>query len=225
MFTASHIRETLQEARQYTFPEMNKMNAAVVDWKRLKEKRDAYIVRLNNIYLNGLMKAGVDVFQGWASFVDAHTVQISKDDGSTTTITADTILIATGGKPMIPPGEGVKEHCITSDGFFELEEMPKKAVVVGAGYIAVELAGVFNGLGSETHLVIRKHKALRDFDPEISDFLDKEMVHAGITIHRNTNGVAKVEIVNGKKKVTCHNGQDSGRRRCRSHGTGPHSQH
>lgn len=110
---------------------------------------------------------------------------------------------------MVPQGEGVKEHCITSDGFFQLDYIPQKSVVVGAGYIAVELAGVLQGLGSETHLVVRKGKALREFDPEISDFLDAQMQKQGITIHRNTSGVAKVESnpSNGKKKVTCVEGQ------------------
>jgi len=101
-------------------------------------------------------------------------------------------LIAVGGRPNMTPIPGI-EHCISSDGFFEMEELPTKAVVVGAGYIAVELAGVLNGLGVDTHLVIRKHKALRTFDEDISDFLDKEMTRQGITIHRNTAGLSKVE--------------------------------
>jgi glutathione reductase (NADPH) len=88
-----------------------------------------------------------------------------------------------------------------------LTEQPEKVVVVGAGYVAVELAGVLNALGSDTHLVVRKQKALRDFDPAVSDFLDSEMVRQGMTIHRNTAGVAKVELVNGKKKVTTVSGE------------------
>mmetsp|Transcript_37248 Transcript_37248/g.55727 ORF Transcript_37248/g.55727 Transcript_37248/m.55727 type:complete len:323 (-) Transcript_37248:407-1375(-) len=87
-----------------------------------------------------------------------------------------------------------------------MEELPKVVVVVGAGYIAVELAGVLNSLGSEVHLVVRKGKALRTFDPAISDGLDAEMIKAGIHIHRNTNGVKKVEIQNGKKTVTTESG-------------------
>jgi glutathione reductase (NADPH) len=79
--------------------------------------------------------------------------------------------------------------------------------VVGAGYIAVELAGVLNGLGSETHLVVRKHQALREFDPDVSDFLDSEMVRQGVHFHRNTGGVSKVELSeDGKKTVTCVSG-------------------
>lgn len=202
MFLAASMRETLlHECPQYGFGSPD----ATFDWKLVKQKRDAYIVRLNNIYENGLKNNGVDVIEGWGSFVDAHTVEVKLADGTTKTVTADNIAIATGGKPMVPPGEGVAENIITSDGFFELDELPKKVVVVGAGYIAVELAGVLNALGSETHLVVRKQKALREFDPDVSDMLDAEYIKAGVTIHRNTNGVAKIEVVDGKKKVTMQN--------------------
>lgn len=203
MWQAATMSETLKhDAKMY---EMSG-NTGQIDWKAMKDKRDRYIVRLNNIYLSGLQKAGVDVLEGWASFVDAHTLTVNLNNGSSQTLTADKILLVTGGKPMLPGGDGVSEHCITSDGFFELEEQPEKVVVVGAGYIAVELAGVLNALGSSTTLVVRKHKALREFDEDISDFLDKEMVKAGIEICRNTDGVAKIELVGGKKKVTCHSG-------------------
>lgn len=205
MFLASNMRETLKhECPQYGFGTPD----TTFDWAAVKAKRDAYIVRLNKIYESGLNKNdNVDIFEGWASFVDAHTIHINMNDGTTKTVTADKIVVASGGKPMVPPGEGVAEHSITSDGFFELESLPKKSVVVGAGYIAVELAGVLNGLGSETHLVVRKGKALREFDPDISDLLDAEYQKAGITIHRNTNGVAKIELVDGLKKVTMVNGE------------------
>ena len=207
MFIAASMRDTLvHDCPQYGFGKPN----ATFDWSFLKKKRDAYIVRLNEIYESGLNKNDtVDIFEGWGSFVDDHTIEIKLKDGSTKTVTSDKIAVATGGKPMIPPGEGIAEHCITSDGFFELEALPEKVVVVGAGYIAVELAGVLNALGSETHLVVRKAKALREFDPDISDMLDAEYQKAGITIHRNTNGVAKIELTHDgkKKKVTMHNGE------------------
>ena len=204
MFLASNMRETLlHECPQYGFGSPN----ADFDWATVKKKRDAYILKLNGIYENGLKNAGVAMFEGWGSFVDPHTIAIKMTDGSTKTVTADKIVVATGGKPMIPDGEGVAENIITSDGFFELDSLPGKAVVVGAGYIAVELAGVLNGLGTDTHLVVRKQKALREFDPDVSDFLDAEYLRSGIKIHRNTNGVAKIEVVNGKKKVTMHNGE------------------
>lgn len=171
--------------------------------------------------------------------MDAHTVEVTGSDGTKPRYTADKIVITTGGGPHFPPGEGIEEHCILSDGFFELESLPKVAVVVGAGYIAVgefgdhfllfvlphtvnfvstkmnitptktktELAGVLNSLGTEVHLIVRKGKALREFDPMISDGLDAEMMKAGIMIHRHTNGLAKVVAdVSGKKNITMHSG-------------------
>ena len=173
-----------------------------LDWPKLKAARDAYVKRLNGIYGNGFAKAGVEDIRGEATFVDKNTLEVKGDDGSIKTLTADRILVATGGRPHIPADEGVAENVISSDGFFDLEELPKVAVVVGAGYIAVELAGVLNSLGSEVHLVVRKQKALREFDPMISDALDAEMIKAGIHIHRNTGGVASIEVENGKKTVT-----------------------
>jgi glutathione reductase (NADPH) len=206
MFQASCLREQIHhDSVHYEFDASTPKPA--FDWTSMKEKRDKYIARLNNIYLSGLKKAGCVVMEGWASFVDAHTVTVKFNDGTVKTVTADKILIAVGGRPIVPPGEGVAEHCITSDGFFELTTQPEKAVVVGAGYIAVELAGVLNGLGSETHLVVRKHQALREFDPDVSDFLDSEMVRQGLHIHRNTGGVSKVELSKDcKKTVTCVSG-------------------
>lgn len=209
MYQAASIGDMIKhnDLKMYGFGVTANPNKAFFDWAKVKEKRDAYIVRLNTIYENGLKNNGVDIVHGDACFQDAHTIEVTLGDGSgTKTITGDKILIATGGKPMLPTDTpGVPDLCITSDGFFELESLPPKVVVVGAGYIAVELAGVLNSLGSETHLVVRKHKALREFDEEISDFLDKGMVQHGINIHRNTNGVAKIEMNGDKKKVTMKN--------------------
>lgn len=137
MFQAAGVYESIQHVAEHYEIHGGDAASFQLDWKALKEKRDKYITRLNNIYLNGLKSAGVAVLDGWASFVDAHTIQVSNNN-STTTVTAEHILIAVGGKPVVPPGEGVAEYSITSDGFFELEEQPKKVVVVGAGYIAVE---------------------------------------------------------------------------------------
>ena len=201
MFMAATMMDTMKhDAAQYCFRGMEQ-KSTVFDWRAMKERRDKYIVKLNTIYGGGLERAGVAFFAGNASFVNATTISIEMVDGSTKTISAPHVLIATGGRPNMPPGEGVEEFCINSDGFFELEELPPVVVMVGAGYIAVELAGVLNALGSEVHLVLRKGKALREFDPDISDQLDAEMTKQGIILHRNTNGVAKVTLDSKGKKI------------------------
>jgi glutathione reductase (NADPH) len=209
MWQAASLREALkEEAPHYTFS-ASSTNDYQVDWPRLKDQRDKYIVRLNNIYQNGLVKAGISVLEGWGSFVDEHTVKITKADGTTSTITSQYIAIATGGKPLVPDSPGMPEHVISSDGFFELDYQPKKAVVVGAGYIAVELAGVLAALGTQVDLVVRKESSLRSFDPEIVAFLEKVMTAEGhnLTMHRNTRGVAYVTLAaDGTKTVTLVNG-------------------
>lgn len=193
MFQASQVLDTINEVSAHY--EMKETTLATFDWKSLKEKRDAYIVRLNNIYKNGLTNAGVTIIEGYGSFQDAHTIQVKRSDGSMETITAEYILVAVGGKPMETPETPGMEHTIDSDGFFALTKQPKSVIVVGAGYIAVELAGVLHGLGSETHLVLRKETAIRSFDPDIVHFLDDKMRAAGIQVHNNTGGVAKVELL------------------------------
>ena len=205
MFNAAQMAHMLaHDAAQYCFgqPEVK------FDYPAFKKKRDAYIKRLNGIYERGLDRAGVEKITGTATFVDNHTLAVT-NDGATKTITADKIVIATGGRPDLPMTVPGIEYCISSDGFFELEELPQKVVVVGAGYIAVELAGVFNSLGTETHLVVRKQKALRTFDDDISDHLDKEMEKSGIKIHRNTGGLSKVEIdASGNKTAFLASGEE-----------------
>lgn len=122
-----------------------------------------------------LVNDKVDYHEGYAHFLDPHTVQIDTLDGQSYKVKAKKFCIAVGGRPTIPPIEGAQEFGIDSDGFFDIEKQPKKVVVVGAGYISVELAGVFNTLGTETHLVIRHDKVLRTFDPLIQDTLTPYM--------------------------------------------------
>jgi glutathione reductase (NADPH) len=211
MFNAASIADTFShDAHHYGFSG-GKDAVKSFDWPKVKAARDGYVKRLNDIYGGGYEKAGVTDIRGEATFLNPNTVQVKYSSGTIggpQTITAKHILIATGGRPMLPPGEGVEEHSISSDGFFELETLPKVAVVVGAGYIAVELAGVLNSLGSEVHLVVRKGQALREFDPSISKALDTEMVKSGIHIHRFTNGVKSIQLSphDKKKMVTTHTG-------------------
>lgn len=149
------------------------------DWKTLVKNRSAYIDRIHSSYDNVLGKNKVDVIQGFAKFVDAHTVVVNGK-----TYTADHILIATGGHPLKPAIPGA-EYGIDSDGFFELEQLPARVAVIGAGYIAVEIAGVLNSLGAETDLFLRKDKPLRSFDPLLSDTLVEVMEKEGPHLHKN----------------------------------------
>jgi glutathione reductase (NADPH) len=170
-YTASHAHH-FEHAADYGF------NVAVEghDWGAVKTRRDAYVGRLNNIYENLLDKSKVDYLVGSARFIDAHTVAIGD-----TEYTADRIVIATGGRPSVPeiPGAGLG---ITSDGFFELEERPQTVLVAGSGYIAVELAGVFNGLGSDVGIVVRKDGIVRGFDAMLGAELMQSMREDGIRV-------------------------------------------
>jgi glutathione reductase (NADPH) len=196
MWHAADLMEKIHQSEGYKYGELGPK----FSWKDFKPKRDAYIHRLREIYLSNWAREGIELHKGFASFIDKNTLQIikSEDPSLSYTITADQICIATGGMPIVPsdndiPGAGLG---ITSDGFFELEEQPKRVAVVGAGYIAVELAGIFNALGSETHLVIRHDKVLRTFDPIIQDTITPWMQHTGVKLRTQTQ-VTKVEGTKG----------------------------
>ncbi|XP_067943796.1 glutathione reductase, mitochondrial-like [Watersipora subatra] len=176
MFNTAMLSEQLHDHADYGFSTSMEM----FDWSVIKKARDAYVKRLNGIYGNNLDKSKVEAIRGEARFIDEKLVEVNGEK-----YTADHILIAVGGHPTIPNIPGA-EHAITSDGFFELENLPKKAVVIGAGYIAVELAGILNALGSETHALIRKDQVLRTFDETVSQLLTQEMVSAGIHLHTQT---------------------------------------
>ena len=166
------------------------------DWSKLVESREAYIGRIHKGYDSGLASNGVTVIKGFAKFVDNKTVEVNGEH-----YTADHILIAVGGRPSIPNIEGA-EHGIDSNGFFELKEQPKRVAVIGAGYIAVELAGVLHGLGTETHLFVRKHSPLRNFDPYIVETLVEVMAAEGPTLH--TESVPHKLVKEDDGSVTLH---------------------
>ncbi|XP_061107163.1 glutathione reductase, mitochondrial isoform X2 [Conger conger] len=164
-------------------------------WPFIKNKRDAYLSRLNQIYRNNLDKAKIETIVGQAVFTDdpEPTVEVNGKK-----YTAPHILIATGGRPIVlsdkeVPGAGLG---ITSDGFFELESLPKRTIVVGAGYIAVEMAGILSTLGSKTSIIIRQGAVLRSFDSLISSNCTKELEHIGIELWKNT----QVKSVSKKEK-------------------------
>ena len=170
MWYAAHHAHQFHHAPDYGFD----VEVRGHDWHALKARREAYIERLNGIYENNLDKRGVTYISGAASFVDAHTVSVDGREYE-----ADRIVIATGGQPMVPEIPGA-ELGITSDGFFELEERPQRVLIAGSGYVAVELAGVFNALGSNVQLVVRKDGVLRSFDSMLSTQLMESMDKNGI---------------------------------------------
>jgi len=211
MWNTATIAEILHEMHHYGFSG-GESDDVQFDWGFIKEARDKYILRLNGIYERNMANSGVVSILGTASLAGEYegntivTVNPS-EGGEPVNYSAKHVLIAVGGYPEFPEGEGIRENTISSDGFFELDHLPKKAVVVGAGYIAVELAGVLNSLGTETSLVVRKAKALREFDDMIADTLDEEMAKQGITVHKETNGVKSVTVQpNGLKTVELNNG-------------------
>lgn len=169
------------------------------DYSKLVESRQAYIGRIHTSYGNVLAKNNVDVLNGFARFKDSKTVEVSYADGSTEEVTADHILIATGGRPSVPNVKGA-EYGITSDGVFALNQLPQSVAIVGAGYIAVELAGVFNSLGVNTHLFVRQHAPMRNQDPLIVETLVEVLVQDGIELH--THAVPQEVVKNADGSVT-----------------------
>lgn len=166
------------------------------DWSTLVNNRAAYIDRIHQSYHNIFVKNKVDVISGFAKFIDKHTIEVDGERFS-----ADHILIATGGHPIKPSIPGA-EYGIDSDGFFELDALPKTVGVIGAGYIAVELAGVVNALGAETHLFLRNEAPLRSFDPLLSATLLEVMDKEGPKVHKKVNSTKVVK--NSDDSLTVH---------------------
>ena len=188
-WNAAAIAETIHEAKSYGF---SVNQSAPFDWTTFKTKRDAYVKRLNGIYERNLANDKVEYIHGFATLTGKNQAQVKLDDGSIATINAKKILLAVGGHPTIPQGIPGSEYGTDSDGFFDISVQPKKVALVGAGYIAVEFAGMFNALGSETHLFIRQDKFLRAFDPMICDAIVENYERLGVHIHKMSSQ-SKVE--------------------------------
>ncbi len=151
------------------------------DWARLIANKNREIERLNGIYRGLLDGAGVELFEGRARLVDPHTVEIESGDAARRRVTADQVLIAVGSWPDMPPIPGI-EHAISSNEAFYLERLPERFAVVGGGYIGVEFAGIFAGLGCDVTLIYRGSLFLRGFDEEIRTHLAEEMRSRGIEL-------------------------------------------
>lgn len=199
-FNAAAIAETIHQAKSYGF---SVQETAPFDWTTFKHKRDAYVKRLNGIYERNLAKDGVEYVSGWAKLLSKNEVEVTAEDGTTSVVRAKKILLAMGGNPTPPPAIPGAEHGINSDGFFDIEKRPGKVAIVGAGYIAVEFAGMFHSLGTETHLFIRHNTFLRHFDPMLQDTVTKEYERIGVNLHKKSE-VSKVEkdAATGKLAIT-----------------------
>lgn len=196
---AAAIAETIHLAKEYGF---SVKETAPFDWTSFKHKRDDFVKRLNGIYERNLGNDKVEYLHGRASFTGPNSVDVKLDDGSIVAINSKKILIATGGHPNIPQNIEGADLGINSDGFFDLDKQPKKVALVGAGYIAVEMAGMFNMLGSETHLFIRQKTFLRTFDPMIQEKTTAEYERQGIHLHKQSSQTKLVKGSDGK--LTLH---------------------
>jgi glutathione reductase (NADPH) len=179
---ASHYSHDFRDAQQYGWD----INMGELDWIKLRDAKTAEIQRLNGIYENLLNNAGCEIITGKAIIEDAHTVSVGDKR-----YTAEKLLIATGGWPWVPDFPG-NEHVITSNEVFYMERLPKKPVVVGGGYIALEFAGIFEGMGCESHLIYRGPRILKRFDREVGDIVHEEIRKKHINLHLE-NDIVKIE--------------------------------
>lgn len=206
MWAAADLQDRFRHhASGYKFTDVGN---PTFDWKAFKPQRDAYIRRLNGIYETNWAKEGIEYHEGYGKLTSPTTVEITRPDGQTYTLSGEHISIAVGGTPTIPAEEEIPGASLgtDSDGFFDFAEQPKRVAVVGAGYIAVELAGILNALGSETHLLIRGETVLRTFDPTIQETLTPWLEKTGVNLHKGTH----VTRVDGAKGQTLTISTDKG---------------
>lgn len=178
----AHFSEDFEQAQGYGW----NLGEAGFDWPTLIANKNREIQRLNDIYRNLLVNSGVTLLEGHARLVDAHTVQVGEQRFS-----AEHILVATGGWPQIPDLPG-REHAISSNEAFFLEKLPQRVLVVGGGYIAVEFASIFHGLGAKTTLLYRKDLFLRGFDGAVRTHLRDELSRKGLDLQFNAD-IARID--------------------------------
>ena len=197
MWNAAQIAHAAHDAVHYGFD----LTLSGHDWGALRVARDAYITRLNGIYERNLANRKVELVRGHAAFAGPNEVRVGDR-----LLEAPHLVIATGGRPSVPPIPGAG-HGITSDGFFELAERPRRIAVVGSGYIAVELAGVFAALGSEVTMVLRRDRLLRHFEAMLGDGLRKIMEGDGVAfldhaapraLERDADGTLRLLLQDGR---------------------------
>ncbi len=177
MVFASHFSEDFEDAEGFGWD----VKPDRFNWSRLIENKNTEISRLNDVYRRLLDNAGVKLYEAPAKILDRHTILVGNE-----TVTTDRIIVATGGWPTMPEIPGI-EHAISSNEVFFLPNLPKRFVVVGGGYIAVEFAGIMNGLGSQVTQIYRSEKILRGFDEDVRDVLSTEIVRKGVDLRTGVN--------------------------------------
>ena len=200
MWNAAQIAHSAHDAEHYGFD----LELKGHDWAALRASRDAYIHRLNGIYERNLANRKVEYVRGHGKFIAVGEVRVGDE-----TLEAPHVVIATGGRPTVPSIPGA-EFGITSDGFFALEQRPARVAVVGSGYIAVELAGVFAALGSQVTLVIRQDQVLRHFETMLGESLMKIMRDDGITIETHATPRALERDADGSLRLLTMDGRTLG---------------
>lgn len=193
----AHFAEDFEQASGFGWS----LGEANFDWPTLIANKNREIERLNGIYRNLLVNSGVSLFEGHARIVDAHTVEVNGQRHST-----ERILIATGGWPQIPDIPG-REHAISSNEAFFLEQLPKRVLVVGGGYIAVEFASIFHGLGAQTSLLYRGDLFLRGFDGAVREHLREELSKKGMDLQFNADIASLERQADGSLAATLKDGR------------------
>jgi len=196
MWYAADMAHNLRDAPAYGYD----IKSASFNWSEFVAKREKYISNINNYYVSSFEKNGVDTAYGSAKLVDEHTVEVNGKRYS-----AERIALAPGGRPTVPEIPG-NELSITSDGFFELSSLPNKVLVLGAGYIAVELAGMLQALGCDVTLAVRKAGFLREFETMLAENLTEAMRADGVSLTTEFTA-AKIEKSNDKLNVHGEAGQ------------------
>lgn len=197
MWYAANLAHAIDDAPDFGIA----VKRGPLDWKRLVSGREAYIKNINHYWNHYVSDTGIERINGRATFVDAHSIEVGGR-----LYRGDHIVIATGGQPIIPPVRGA-ELGITSDGFFELDSLPKRVAVIGGGYIGVELTGVLQALGSSVSIIALEDRLMERFDPMISDVLEKEMQSQGIQVLTgfNVNALSRSAeglVVHGNDRQT-----------------------
>jgi glutathione reductase (NADPH) len=197
MWYGASLAHALHDAQGYGF----RISQEWFDWGELKARRQGYVQGITDWYHTYLADAEVDEIQGRARFMDAHTLEVAGDR-----YTGDHLVIATGGVPVVLELPGA-ELGVSSDGFFELEGLPGRVAVVGAGYIAVELACMLNAFGAQVSLYLRREQLLRSFDAMVRESLMEEMLADGINIFPQTQVVRVQRQTDGRMALVCDQGQ------------------